>query len=670
VIVTFFVLAGVDVGDARAQQVFAGDPIDPSTSLPYPMMPGVGLVLPGPDEDFGTGDDIVNGAITGDIDLVVRVGTIAAGVIPAPAAAPGGPALTTSVAGGGTSGQGGETPFSVHVSTGSGSTYGSTVTNTDLNGRPVTVYAFADLDGDGVVGPTNADGAGDDALERQEAYAYAGRQVGQITAGRALGSVGVHLAAPASLGGLRIALSAGAFTGADAGAVYSDGTAIYTLWPFFPPLDPNRVLEGTNSPSPDPTLPSELKFDIERNYLPAPGHPVLGTPFAVPVNGSEESTDQFVSVSGAARATRFFVDASATTFRPTSRAWLRPAPAVGGSGRVLVLPMSDVELPGDAGATTKLLRLLPVDLLGNIADTPPSGIPVVLTAAGAVRILAPDTDADETREALTLGSAAGVVITLDDAGEPGGARIDVTSGTRILDSLSIQIGDAAADQDTDGADDDGSASGVAGDAPCNENDFATLTCDDNCTLTANAHQIDSNLDGLGDCCDGECVADPAGTHCGECEFIGTPTVPGSQAVSKARWRLRVGTNGKPDKLRLRAKLNPLSATAIEPDTEMFTVSLVHGGNVLFGVALDSAFSLLSSKPKFAYDDPTGSVSGVTKITVSGSASGLYSLVLQASAVGLLPPDTGTWQIAVTSGEDSFVATSTCSAKASGLSCAQ
>jgi hypothetical protein len=317
-----------------------------------------------------------------------------------------------------------------------------------------------------------------------------------------------------------------------------------------------------------------------------------------------------------------------------------------------------------------MLRLLPIDLLGNIADTPPGGMPVVLTAAGAVRILSPDTDADETREALTLGSAAGVVVTLDDAGEPGGARIDVTSGTRILDSLSIQTNSASADQDTDGADDDGSASGVAGDAPCNENDVATLACDDNCTLTANAHQTDSNLDGLGDCCDGECVADPAGTHCGECEFAGTPTVPGSQALSKARWRFRVGTNGKLDKLRLRAKLNPISATAIEPDTETFTLLLVHGGNVLFGVALDSAFALLSSKPKFAYDDPTGSVSGVTKITVAGAASGLYSLVLQASAVGLLPPDAGTWQIAVTSGDDSFVATSTCSAKASGLSCAQ
>jgi len=294
----------------------------------------------------------------------------------------------------------------------------------------------------------------------------------------------------------------------------------------------------------------------------------------------------------------------------------------------------------------------------------------VLAAAGAVRILSPDTDADETHEALTLGSAAGVVITLDDSGETGGARIDVTSGTRILDSLSIQIDDSSADQDTDGAGDDGSASGVAGDEPCNENDFATLTCDDNCTLTANAHQIDSNLDGLGDCCDGECIADPAGLHCAECEFVGMPGTPGSQALSKARWRLRVGTNGKPDKLRLRAKLNPRSATAIEPDTEMFTVSLVHGGNVLFGVALDSAFSLLSSKPKFGYDDSTGSVSGVTKITMSSSARGLYSLVLQASAVGLLQPDAGTWQIAVTSGDDSFVATSNCSAKASGLSCAQ
>lgn len=655
---------------AHGQQVFSGDPIDPSTSTPYPMMPGVGLVLPGPDEDFGTGDDIVNGAIVGDLDLVVRVGNVPAGVIPAPAGAPGGPALATTVAGGGTSGQGAETPFSVHVSSGSGSPYGSTLTNPDLDGRPVTLYAFADLDGDGVIGPTNADGATDNAIERQEAYAYAGRQVGQITAGRVFGSVGVHLAAPASMGGLRISLAAGAFTGVNAAELYSDGTAIYTLWPFFPPLDPNRILEGTNSPAPDPTVPSELKFDIERNYLPAPNHPVLGTSFAVPVDGSEASTDQFLSISGAAHSTRFFVETSPATFRPTSRAWLRPAPGVSGSGRVLALPVSDIAIAADAGASVRVIRLLPVDLLGNVADTPPGGLPVTLTAAGSVRIVAPDGDADETRETLTLGSAAGVTVTIDDAAEPGAARIDVTSGTRILDSLSVEITDAADDRDGDTADADGNASGVIGDARCSENDFPTLACDDNCMLTANTHQIDSNLDGLGDCCDGECVADPAGAYCEECEFVGVPVTPGSQALSKARWRLRLGKPGKPDKLRLRTKLNPSGNATIEPHVELFAVSLVHGGETLFEVALDSAFLLLSSRPKYRYDDPTGAVSGVTRITVTGKASGLYSLVLQATGPALLVPDPGAWQLAVTSGDDSFVGSTTCTPKSSGLSCAQ
>jgi len=655
---------------ARAQQVFSGDPVDPSTSAPYPMMPGVGLLLPGPDEDFGTGDDIVNGAIVGDLDLVVRVGNVAAGVIPPPAGAPAGPALATTVAGGGTSGQGTETIFSVHVSSATGSPYGSTLTNPDLDGRPVTLYAFADLDDDGVIGPTNADGTADNAIEKQEAYAYAGRQVGQITAGRAVGSIGVHLAAPASMGGLRISLAAGAFTGVNAAELYSDGTAIYTLWPFFPPLDPQRILEGTNSPAPDPTVPSELKFDVERNYLPAPNHPILGTPFAVPVDGSEGSTDQFLSLSGAAHSTRFFVETSPATFRPTSRAWLRPAPEVGGPGRVLALPVSDIEIAADAGASVRDIRLLPVDLLGNVADTPPGGLAVTLTAAGAVRIVAPDSDADQTRETLTLGSAAGVIVTIDDAAEPGAARIDVTSGARILDSLAVEITDTAIDRDGDAAEADGSTSGVIGDAPCNENDFPTLACDDNCTLTANAHQIDSNLDGLGDCCDGECVADPAGTHCGECEFVGVPVPPGSQALSKARWRLRVGKPGKPDKLRLRAKLSPSGSATIEPHAEVFAVSLVHGGETRFQLALDSAFSVLSSRPKYRYDDPTGAVSGVTRITVTRKANGLYSLVLRAAGSAMLAPDPGAWQVAVTSGEDSFVGLTTCVAKSSGLSCAQ
>ena len=147
---------------AFAQQVFTGDPVDTGgTGLAYPIMPGVPLLLPGDNGKFGDGDDIVNTLLTGDVDLVVRSGAISSSAIPAPALGSGGPAIATVVAGGGHSGHGGEATFTAMVSDGSGApAYGNVLTNTDMDARPVTVYAFADLDGDGIVGRTNADSGG------------------------------------------------------------------------------------------------------------------------------------------------------------------------------------------------------------------------------------------------------------------------------------------------------------------------------------------------------------------------------------------------------------------------------------------------------------------------------------------------------------------------------
>lgn len=81
-----------------------------------------------------------------------------------------------------------------------------------MNGRGVFVLAYADLDGDGFIGPTNADGSADNGIERQEIEVPAGRQVATIINGVAQGGLGVSLGAPGSIGVAVIAAGTGRTT--------------------------------------------------------------------------------------------------------------------------------------------------------------------------------------------------------------------------------------------------------------------------------------------------------------------------------------------------------------------------------------------------------------------------------------------------------------------------
>lgn len=644
---------------ASAQQVLSGDPVDPGTSLAYPIMPGLPLLLPGADEDFGTADDIVDTGLTGDIDLVVRSGNIPGPSIPAPSLSAANPSIATVTAGGGSTGQGGEASFTILVSDGA-PPYGSLLTNADMDLRPATVYAFADLDGDGVIGPTNADGSADNAFELQEATAYAGRQMGTIFEGRFQDSVGVEIAAPASIGGLTVALVAGAWTGTTPEELFTDGPFILTHWPLFPPLDPTRLLGGGAAPSPDPGLPNELQWDIERNYIPAPSHPTLGSLFAVAVDGTEATTDQVIAQSGPASSVRVFVETASSSFLALSSPRLRVAPAAGASGRVMVLPVERVVLAADGAASQLELRLLPVDLFANVAD-PETAISATLVLSGAASIVSPDTDANPKTEPLTLTDAEGVTIVLDDDGAGSGELRALIGGNPVA-SVAIAVG-SSPDSDGDGTADDGNSSSVSGDRPCAE---GLTSCDDNCPRVVNPGQFDDNQDGLGNCCDGTCEDDPLRDGCDECVF---PVDPSSGSFSSASVKVRFGDSVKPDKLTVKLGFDLPGEAVVTPDTETVMLSVTQAGSAGYVATLPSLLvDRMKATPSYLYVDREGVVDSVVKAQLKGDGLGAWKLQLRAKGVAAAELASGATSLELVIGDDIVSAALVCTGTALRVQC--
>src|SRR5262245_2458000 len=166
------------LANGNAASIFDGDPVDPGSGLPYPILPGVPLILPGPDGRFRP--PVVVSETIGDVDLVIRSGSLGIGpVMPPPVASP-----PAGVAGGVRGTSGGEVPFTVIASSG-GLGVGVPLGGTSLDLIPVIVFAWADHDGDGVIGPTNddPDGAADNERELQEAEFPVGRQAAVFSGG-------------------------------------------------------------------------------------------------------------------------------------------------------------------------------------------------------------------------------------------------------------------------------------------------------------------------------------------------------------------------------------------------------------------------------------------------------------------------------------------------------
>jgi hypothetical protein len=614
--------------------VFTGDPCDPVTG-PYPMMPGLPLVLPleGPRGRWSDGAPLVDAGITGDVDLAVRVGFFPEDAqVPPPAGSIDRPTLPQYIAGGGGTSQGAPVVFTAFVTDGPGAfPYGAPLAG--LEERPIAVFSYADLDGDGFIGPTDTDGSVDNEIERQEAIGHVGRQVGQIGVDRFSNQIAVRVGAPASIGGLLISLVAGMYTGDDPEQLWSDGTPILTNWPFFPPLDPLAIVYMEEPNPPDSTGPNIVFYQPSEFLLPPPDTKNLVEAFALAADGSNPTTDQYISLSGPAVGARLFRDVAPSSFVASSRLGVRPAPAITGSMRKMVAPAGEVTTKTGRNVS---FRLMPVDALGNIADPGPEGVPARITAEGGLVILSPDADKKPYEETLNIDKARGQVIRLGTDGVEGRARVTVYDPPPAVpigldQALVFASPSGEIDEDDDGILDDGDESWTIGDRPCTAADvLASVPCDDNCPDIVNPSQHDSDGDGQGNCCDGACVLDDSAAGCIEC-----PQALSRFQTVNTRARLSIRPREEEeDVVRLRALLRIGDGQAVSPDVEAVDITVAEGDRLHFYVQLPGLFTQVDDRPTYEYIDETGAVGGVYFARLRRTRTGMRARI-RARALDLV-----------------------------------
>lgn len=419
-----FLTSGLGATDAAAlPAVFNGDPVD-GTGKPWVILPGVALVDPGANQKFDGKDDVINPAITGDVDVVARSGNVytpGSGVIPAPASSV---ATAPSVTAGGLTlmPTGNEFAWQLIVSDGAASpAAGHPLTASDLDGRAGLALAYADLDGDGVIGMTNSDTAGstDNEVELQESWTPIGRRYGMVSAGLASGTMAVAAALPASKGGLGVVLAGGIIAGSTS-PLFIDGAWIATLLPCMWPPDITNVV-GPNPGTPDPLGLVDIEYnDTERFYCPTPNDPLIGTPYAIPLNGSSITNDLVRSISGPAVAPGL-AQPIPTGFAAAPLQRLTPLVSSAGVHKVAQpLGTAPIVVPDDGpGGVQATIYVFPADQLGNQADVPFGGSDVDLDVPSTLRIVSPDTDGDPQHETITFASTGYATVVLDDAGVAG-----------------------------------------------------------------------------------------------------------------------------------------------------------------------------------------------------------------------------------------------------------
>ena len=397
-------------GTASISPIFEGDPVDPATGRAYAILPGVPLVMP-----QGHGDPpLVDPSVVGDVDVVVRAAHLGVGpMMPQPVAT-----LPVAVAGGIHVVGGSEIPFTVFAADASGSPLGGP----GLDGIPVVVVAYADLDRDGIVGPTDddVDGSADNGREREESGFLVGRQVAVFANGAATGTLAVHKGAPASAGGLTVVLTAVAYVGDFSPNFFMgelpDGPGVATLLPFFPRIDPDRVFGGNGGGGPANPDGRLNEIELAPAFMVPVRDPVLGTPFALPTDGTSATIDRARVDSGSLSRLRFVRPSVAADF-PDVDPEIQ-TPLFPGAGGALLEALASAAVVDDGPGDPTRLRLVPVDVLDNVTDPPATAVATLVAGAG-LAITAPDADGNPGTETIANLSAAGIEIALDDQGGAG-----------------------------------------------------------------------------------------------------------------------------------------------------------------------------------------------------------------------------------------------------------
>ncbi len=403
------------------------DPIDPATGRVAEIAPNAPWFHPGPDGEFGTRDDIdidIDG-IEGDIDLVLRTGiSELSGPIPASKPADRGPFGVAEPFGRGV-------PINfvvMPVDSRQGVAPGIPVVSPSLEGNPVLVAAFADLDGDGFIGITHLDGDKlDGEIEEAELIAV-GRRFAITEAGVAAGSLFVAAGGPSSAP-LNVMLGAAAYTGAlnpdFFGGAVPEGPAVMTRLPFFPRLAPDKVINGDFVRPADPD--TRASVEIEDELSPDPVAAVISEVFTLRTNGSETTIDGARVASGGLARFGLGVRPDRSRFRSSRTRPLRPGLDDAGLP-VLYEIIQHLGIDDDGPQSQLTLRVLPLDRLGNVADL---DVPtkVTLRTGGTIRIVSPDSDGDPYYESLQIADTRGADVRIDD---PGGVFDDPSADVLIV----------------------------------------------------------------------------------------------------------------------------------------------------------------------------------------------------------------------------------------------